>query len=349
MVTQRFGIGIFLESLIASVIVGIVIPCIFILKALFSGLEMEWNLYLTGAAFSFLVTFCIYYANIPIVQAMQKKEKAFRSQFIRVSLEMVLTMTISGIVMFVFYSLFAKYLQMDLADNHNNLYDNIVIALVVDVIVVTLMEVIFFFHKWKNSLIESEKLRRQNVEIQFAAITSQINPHFLFNSLNVLGSLIETDPEKAAAFTREFARIYRYVLDSNDRFVLPLAEELKFVRSYLFLQQIRFGNNLVVSEHLTSTAAQKFLPPLSLQLLIENAIKHNEISAEHPLQIGIDGQDDHITVTNNYRPLPKKHEEGGGFGLRNLTERYSHYTDRQPDFRVENGFYRATIPLLEDE
>ncbi len=349
MVTQRFGIGIFLESLIASLIVGIVIPCIFILKALFSGMEMQWSLYLTGATFSFLVTFCIYIANIPIVQVMQKKEKAFRSQVLRVALELILTMTISGIVMFVFFSLFAKFLQMDLADNHNNLYDNIVIALIVDVIVITLMEVVFFFHKWKTSLVESETLRRQNVEIQFAAITSQINPHFLFNSLNVLGSLIETDPEKAAAFTREFARIYRYVLDSNERFVVPLSEELKFVRSYLFLQQIRFGSNLVVSERLDSTASGKFLPPLSLQLLIENAIKHNEISAEHPLRIDIEGQADHITVTNNYRPLPKKHEEGGGFGLRNLTERYAHYTDRQPDFRVENGLYRATIPLLEDE
>jgi LytS/YehU family sensor histidine kinase len=187
------------------------------------------------------------------------------------------------------------------------------------------------------------------VEIQYAAITSQINPHFLFNSLNVLSSLIETDPVRANAFMREFARIYRYVLDSNERFVVGLEEEMAFVRSYLFLQKIRFGKGLVISEKLDPAVTGKILPPLSLQLLIENAIKHNEISEEHPLHIEIIGHPDRITVTNNYRPLPKKNDSSGGFGIRNLTERYAHYTLVKPEFLIENETYIATIPLLEDE
>ena len=347
--TQRFGISIFLESLVASIIVGVVIPCIFFLKALFSGMQLQWSLYLVGATFSFVVTFCIYIACVPIVLTLQKKEKEFKSQFVRVSLELLVTMAISGLVMFIVHKAFERIVNIQLTDSANNLFDNIVIAMVVDVIAITLMEVVFFFQKWKVSLIESETLRRQNVEIQYAAITSQINPHFLFNSLNVLSSLIETDPVRATAFTREFARIYRYVLDSNERFVVGLEEEMAFVRSYLFLQKIRFGKGLVVSEKLDPAATGKILPPLSLQLLIENAIKHNEISEEHPLHIEILGHPDRITVTNNYRPLPKKKDASSGFGIRNLVDRYAHYTLVKPEFLIENETYIATIPLLEDE
>jgi two-component system LytT family sensor kinase len=217
------------------------------------------------------------------------------------------------------------------------------------VIVVALIEVIFFIGKWKNILIESEHLKRKNLEIQYAALTSQINPHFLFNCLNILSSLIQSDSGKAVLFTREFSKIYRYVLDTKDKLIVSLSEELDFVNSFLFLHKIRFDKSLETIVEIDSKCLGLFLPPLSLQLLVENAIKHNEISEENPLSIKIQSKDLQLIVTNTYRPVRKPSQEGGGLGLKNLFERYSHYTNVKPVFKVENNTYIATIPLLEDE
>jgi sensor histidine kinase YesM len=214
---------------------------------------------------------------------------------------------------------------------------------------VLIIEAIFFFKKWKNSLVESEQLRRKNIEIQYAALTSQINPHFLFNSLNALSSLIQADPDKAVVFTREFSKIYRYVLDSNDKLMVTLQDELNFLYSFLYLQKIRFDKALEYNIEINAGCLDLLLPPLSLQILVENAIKHNEISEENPLLITIQGKNDQLTVSNNYRPIKKVTDRSGGLGLKNLVERYAHYTDIKPVFNIEDNHYNAIIPLLKDE
>lgn len=344
----RHKYGYLIESVLASLVIAIIIPFIFLLRVFFTHDHMKEEDFLMGFIFSFTVSFCIYFFNVRIVQKFRNLEKSFRSQFLRIFLELVITMSISGIVMAIVFTVFLYFSDFERERAEVAMFDNILIALTINLVVVTIMEIVFFFRKWKNSLIESEQLRRKNVEIQYAALTNQINPHFLFNSLNVLTSLIQDDPPKALTFTKEFSKIYRYVLDSKDKLVVSLQEELNFLNSYLYLQKIRFGKGL---NHLTQIdvyCLDYFLPPLSLQLLVENAIKHNELSELNPLNLTIRGTGDEITVTNNFQPK-EKNVDKTGIGLKNLTERYSHYTDQIPVFKVENGLYIATIPLLKDE
>ena len=343
----RKKLGYLLESVIASMIIGFLISFIFYLRALFLQDQIEHESYLFGFIFSFTVSFCIYFVNVPVVRKLHRLEKLLNSQILRIILELLITMSFAGIVMTFVHSFYARFFTADSAETIS-LFDNIIIALVVNVVVVTIMEIIYFFKKWKNSLIESEHLRRKNVEIQYAALTNQINPHFLFNSLNILSSLIQEDSAKALLFTKEFSRIYRYVLDSKDKLIVSLQSELDFLNSYLYLQKIRFDKSLNYQTEIDVTCLDFYLPPLSLQLLVENAIKHNEISEENPLNLGIKGHGQEIIVTNNFQPK-EKNINNSGIGLKNLTERYSHYTDQAPVFKVENRKYIAIIPLLKDE
>jgi two-component system, LytTR family, sensor kinase len=338
----------FLEALLVSIAMAIIIPGIYLIRAYNLDLPTDRQNIITGVVFSFTVTFCIYFVNIGIVNKIQKAEKRFKSQISRIIFEMLLTIIISSIVMYIVLTIHMKILGIENDLKHYTFYDNIIIAIIVNIIAVSITELVFFINKWKKSLVEAEQLKRQNIEIQYAALTSQVNPHFLFNSLNALNSLIQTDPAKALIFNREFAKIYRYVLDSKDKLVVTLQEELNFLNSYLYLQKIRFDTALQYQIEINYNCIDYYLPPLSLQLLVENSIKHNEISEEKPLHIKITGEGMELTIINNYQPI-EAGNRSGGIGLKNLIERYSHYTDIEPVFKIENMEYIARIPLLKDE
>lgn len=347
-VTQR-KIPYLVEAILVSIVIGLIIPSIFLLKTVIDHHAVSMSAFLFGFVFSFTVSFCIYFFNIRIVKKLQSLERLFNSPVRRIFLELLITISTSGIVMTAVFLAFLYFSGYRVVEYTTPLFDNIMIAVIVNVIVVSLVEIAFFIGKWKNSLVESEQLRRKNLEIQYAALTSQINPHFLFNCLNVLSSLIQSDPEKAVTFTREFSKIYRYVLDSRDKLMVSLEEELNFLNSFLYLQKIRFDKGLETEISIDAECLQLYLPPLSLQLLVENAIKHNEISEENPLFLKVSAGQAQLTVTNNYRPVKKPVNDRGGFGLKNLNERYSHYTHIKPVFKVENNMYIAIIPLLQDE
>jgi two-component system, LytTR family, sensor kinase len=343
-----FKLNYFFESLIVSILVGWIIPLIYILGAFFNNQPIDKQNVIDGVVFSFSVTFCIYYINIQIVKKIQKNEKKFYSQFSRLFFELALTIIISIIVMTIVFKVYLLITNFQAASKNVALYNNIIIAIIVNLIAVSIIEMLFFINKWKKSIIEAEQLKRQNVEIQYAALASQVNPHFLFNSLNALNSLIQNDPAKALIFNREFAKIYRYVLDSKDKLVVTLQDELTFLNSYLYLQKIRFDKALQSQIEINYNCMDYYLPPLSLQLLVENSIKHNEISEEKPLKIKISGEGMELKVVNNYQPLEGA-SRCGGIGIKNLIERYSHYTDIIPEFKIENNEYIARIPLLKDE
>jgi|WetSurMetagenome_2_1015567.scaffolds.fasta_scaffold06689_4 two-component system, LytTR family, sensor kinase len=346
---QRKKIGFLLEAIILSTVVGFLIPIIYVLKGITMQQHIPWNNFLVGFAYSFVVTFCIYFFNVQITHKFQQIEHKFPSHLIRIILEQIVTNLIAAVVISIISAIYMRVFWPEISYGKSNFFDNILIAAIVNTIAVFIIEALFFFKKWKNSIIESEQLRRKNVEIQYAALTSQVNPHFLFNSLNALCSLIQADPEKAVTFTREFSKIYRYVLDSKDRFMVTLQEELDFLYSFLYLQKIRFDKGLNYTIEVEACSLDLFLPPLSLQLLIENAIKHNEISEDHPLNIQVTARGKVVTVSNNYRPARKTTHNKSGIGLKNLKERYEHYTDIAPEFFIEDKQYIAKIPLLKDE
>lgn len=262
----------------------------------------------------------------------------------RFAADILITPTIAVIAVIPQASLtYFIYEQYDTFQVH--MIKNVVITIVMDLILVAVYEGVYFFKQWKRSLLKTEKLEKEFLSSKFEALKNQINPHFLFNSLNTLSALIHEDVDKSEKFIDEFARIYRYVLENQENIAVSLNSELAFVKSYLYLQQIRFGQSLDSEIKIDTSKLDHMIPTLSLQLLIENAIKHNIVTKSDPLKIKIYNEGEYLVVENNLQ-LRDQEENSTGIGLNNLKERYKLMTDHKPEFIVTEKLYVAKIPLI---
>jgi hypothetical protein len=222
-------------------------------------------------------------------------------------------------------------------------------GVVIPALIVTFLFSLFlhgrqFLLNWKQSAIDAERLQKESVRAQYESLKNQVNPHFLFNSLNALTHLVYEDPDKAAKFIKQLSDVYRYVLDSRDKEVVSLGEELKFLDSYLFLQQIRFGDKLKVIIDLNGTATS--VAPLAVQMLIENAIKHNEISEAHPLSIKVYMEGNFIIVENNLQKRTVLEDKSPGLGLENIRKRYDFLSKDKVVVSGEGARFIVKLPLL---
>ncbi|BDD08305.1 hypothetical protein FUAX_07370 [Fulvitalea axinellae] len=205
-------------------------------------------------------------------------------------------------------------------------------------------------------LVQRQQLERQNYrllkahgEAKYQALINQINPHFLFNSLNALSHLVHKDADKAEHFIEELSRIYRYILQLNETFLVPLRQEVEFIESYLFLQKIRFRDNLDMRINLNPRTLDKCVPPLTLELLVENAVKHNEVSESHPLVVELYAQGNTLIVENRIRLREDYRSDTTKIGLKNLMEKFEILDEKLPEFITENGKFIAKIPLFDPE
>lgn len=204
---------------------------------------------------------------------------------------------------------------------------------------------ILFFKNWKEAAVQQEKLKREQLVLQYETLKSQVNPHFLFNNLNTLTSLISSNPEKAIEFVKKLSEVYRYVLDQKDHELVALETELKFLESYIYLQKIRFGDNLAVQIEVDPQSYK--IIPLSLQMLVENAIKHNEISDKNPLKIRVyTDADQYLKVEN--RLQKKTGSEGSGSGIQNIEDRYEFFTNKKVIILENAEIFLVSLPLLTD-
>lgn len=197
----------------------------------------------------------------------------------------------------------------------------------------------------KELLFKTLQQEKAHIASQYEILKNQINPHFLFNCLNTLASLIVSDQQGAVRFTTRFAKMYRNLLEYGDQQLISLEKELELIETYLFLQKIRFGRHLNIQKDISDT--RYALPPFSLQLLIENAIKHNIISEEKPLEISIKSGVDTLEISNkiNLRPTA---ESSTGIGLTNLNQRYQLLLSKGIVCTTEGGFFTVIIPLIPD-
>jgi sensor histidine kinase YesM len=202
-----------------------------------------------------------------------------------------------------------------------------------------------FLLNWRVAAIEAEQLKTERYAQQYQSLKDQLNPHFLFNSLNVLSNLVYDNPDTAASFIRQLSKIYRYVLDVQHEELVPLAKESDFAENYLALQKIRFEDGLQYKISIEKNKAG-FLPPLSLQLLLENAIKHNIGSKANPLHIEIFAQYDVLVVKNNLQMKSSKPEESAGIGLANIRKRYELLSNENMTVKDDDGYFTVRLPLL---
>ena len=205
-------------------------------------------------------------------------------------------------------------------------------------------EVIYFFDKYRAALLERNELRLAHVQTQLDHLRSQINPHFLFNSLNTLMNLIPMDQEQAMGYLSKLSKFYRMAVSQQDERLIPLEQELNNLGIYIDLLKERFHNGFSVN-YPSNSPDQLLIPPMSLQLLIENAVKHNIISRKKPLTINIAIEDQSIHVLNN-KQLKIRAPESSGMGLKNIAKRFSFFTDKAINIIENDSSYEVVLPLI---
>jgi len=208
------------------------------------------------------------------------------------------------------------------------------------------------FSSFRFDISETVELRKraheeeeEKVKAQLKNIKNQINPHFLFNSLNSLYALVETEPRLARKFILKLSKVYRYLLDRNNSSLVDLKQELDFMKHYIFLQKIRFGDNLSLEYDIPDNYMAYKLPSVSLQSLVENAIKHNIVTTEKPLIISMKIENDRLLVENNYQ-LRSDFASTSGTGLKTLNALYAFLGDEQAEYGVEGNKFVVRLPLL---
>jgi len=206
----------------------------------------------------------------------------------------------------------------------------------------------FFMNKFKMAEIRAEQFKKLSIEAQFESLRNQINPHFLFNCLNALSNLVHKDAGTSSQFIAQLSNVYRYLLSSQQRKIVSLQEELEFMDSYLFLVKIRFGDNIAIVKDITTDVEKFHIAPATLQMLIENAIKHNVVSGKSPLKIHIQSWNGSITVANNLQEKKIK-EPSTYLGLKNIVKRYEFLSNKPVEIKRTDHDFVVKVPLVELE
>lgn len=256
-----------------------------------------------------------------------------------------LTSVGSFLAIFLFnYIWFILLMGLDYSDFIRSSYNAWVGTIIAVLIISLAIHAGIFLVNWKKAVIYNENLKREQLAMQYEALKNQVNPHFLFNSLNVLTSLVYKDPDIAAGFIKQLSEVYRYVLDQKDKELVEFDTEIQFVKKYIYLQNMRFDKHLIVNMDIPEGYTGSIIP-LSLQMLVENAIKHNEVSEENPLEINIQVEDGYVVVRNSlHRKMVIK--ESSKIGLANIKARYEFLTQKKFTVEETDNEFIVKLPLL---
>ncbi|MFK5879439.1 MAG: histidine kinase [Flavobacteriaceae bacterium] len=204
---------------------------------------------------------------------------------------------------------------------------------------------IYFYISYQKKRVKESQIVAKTESAKFESLKNQLDPHFLFNSLNVLTSLIDENPRQAEKFTTKLSKVYRYVLEHKDKDLIPLEDELRFAKSYMELLKMRFEEGVTFKIPETVSNPELKIVPLSLQLLLENAVKHNVITSKDPLEINIYEEDGYLVVSNNIN-LKNSLEKSTKVGLKNINQRYSLITKAKVEITNKNKLFKVRLPLL---
>jgi two-component system LytT family sensor kinase len=299
---------------------------------------------------SFLVFIGLVVLGYPIIILLKYVNSRFpwSTAWLKRTLIDVLLILLIAIVSAFIFSLIAKGNQGLSADWSAGFAKFFTFSFIACMTFILLVEAIVFFNERQMYLNKSEQLLRENLQTKFEVLKNQVNPHFLFNNLNVLSSLVYQDPKVADRFIIEFSKIYRYILDMQAKAMVSLESELNFLDSYTYLLKQRFKDGITVKKEISSSLLQKKIPPLTLQLLMENVVKHNIISMEQPLTVYLKEEDDRLIFKNKIT-LRNQSEKLSGLGLNNIQERYELVSSRSVTIQKEDGFFKVSLPLLDME
>ncbi|MCB0837491.1 MAG: histidine kinase [Bacteroidetes bacterium] len=257
----------------------------------------------------------------------------------------------SGAVIFILNILLLLFVYPEAYAEGNfsaHLKSNLIVGLIITIFVLLVIQGERFFDNWKISLIRAERLEKEKALTRYQALRAQVNPHFLFNSLNTLSGLITQDPVLADRYLGKLSEVYRYVLANQEKEAIRLEEELEFIKAYVYLLNIRYNDQISCEISYSEGRNDFFIIPLGLQILVENVIKHNRISEKEPLIIEITIANTFLTVKNEKR-LRSQTSSSLGKGLDNLKERYKYLSSRNVEIKETEAEFVVKIPLLEHE
>ena len=260
-----------------------------------------------------------------------------------VILEVILILTYTNL-----FSLSVHYLEVKtgLIETPKNIHLDIIITNLITLLITTIHETLFFYKQWKYNFSKSARLEKDNIEAKYEALKTQVNPHFLFNSLNSLTAIVD-DNDEAVNYIQNLSDFLRYNLKSRDRELVLVREEVEITQKYLKLQKMRFNGNLIIDFDIPESAFHYALPPLVLQMLVENCLKHNIVSNDKKLTVKTWVTDATVYVENNLQK--KRNGNSMGHGLKNIVERYRFFTTQEVKISETESKFTVEIPLLKVE
>ncbi|RBN50841.1 histidine kinase [Flavobacterium psychrolimnae] len=301
---------------------------------------------LVNFLFTMMYTFSLYAANMFL---FWKLDSYFEDKFSvkRLTLGFIGSFLVSLLVIFLMHVFEVVVYNKNSFDYFlaNEKPSSYLGSIIITFFVTLSIYTISFYKAYNENKVKEQKIIAGTANAKFESLKNQIDPHFLFNSLNVLSSLIEENPENAQRFTTSLSKIYRYVLEQKDKELVSVDEELAFAKTYMNLLKMRFENSLFYEMPTTAISAEAKVVPLSLQLLLENTVKHNVVSEQRPLHIRIYVEGDYLAVQNDYQ---KKEvlQERQGVGLQNIINRYGIITNRKVLIAQNEQTFTVKIPIL---
>lgn len=336
------------KEIFRATALGTILFIVLLFISMASGRSFTWNRdLLMSFLFVMLYTVLLYTANSFVFDFFDKRYDKVIFNVKRIVLGFVTSMSVSLSIIFmlrIFEVLVfeEKSFREFLADEKpSNYYTAMAVTLIITVIV----HAVFFYKRYQEGRVKQQKIIAGAASAQFESLKNQIDPHFLFNSLNVLSSLIEENPDNAQRFTTSLSKVYRYVLEQKDKELVSVQEELSFAKTYMNLLKMRFEGSLFyeLPQEIPDNDAK--VVPLSLQLLLENTIKHNVVSPQRPLHIRIFESNGYLVVEND---LQKKEvlQDRRGVGLQNIVSRYGILTSRKVVVEETTRHFRVKLPIL---
>jgi sensor histidine kinase YesM len=293
---------------------------------------------------SFIRTALIWNGSMILIQYALRRYPVFKETTKLIVFQVV---SLSVFVLLVeLGEIYAAEYFLKVSISHSEKTALIVGSLIITFMISSIYASVAFFIQWKENLLRTQALEKANLEARYDTLRNQVNPHFLFNSLNTLLMLVDDNPV-AARYVESISEIMRYMLQSRDKDAVLLRDELKIARDYVFIQQSRFGDKLNVEFDVPEKFYHYAIAPLALQMLLENALKHNVVSKEDPLFVKVYVRENSFVVVENTVKTKIDKDASTGVGLDNIRNRYLHLTGKNIVVKLENDKFVVMLPLFE--
>ena len=301
--------------------------------------------FLLGFIWSLSICITQWIGPVMIIHALEKRLPWIHKPVTRTFTQFIL-MLLWSVSAFVAVQLLMMYLINGLSPSVAWQYATgfIVYTFLISLFISLVFTSIGFFRAWRKSVLNEAAIKAEMMSYKYESLRNQINPHFLFNSFNVLSDLVYEDQEQAVKFIRQMSELFRYILDSRDKELVSLSEELEFIMLYAFLLKTRFGDKLRMEIDLNPDI-NAHIVPMTLQLLVENAVKHNEVSEKFPLSISIRQDGQYIEVENAVRPKPIGNDSKKT-GLKNIAQQFAFFTDKEIEVQSNDSRFLVKVPII---